>query len=173
MRRKCLVAVWIAVFATVVQVAPAAWSAVGYLISTQPQQPIVGREAVITVVTTVYGSGQDGASAEPFPMAEFPWEFVADAPSGARHTITLTAGAPRAGEWSGTFTFDEVGNWEIGLHPRHLGSPSDPTIGARTTVTVIAPSSGASDGIVLVAAAVTAIALLGGLGVVARRRRVA
>jgi hypothetical protein len=112
-------------------------AAVAYEISTQPGQPIVGQPAVITITTTIYGSGGGGATPAPLPMAEFAWEFVADAPSGARHSIPLTPMGSSGNRWSATFEFDEAGEWEIGLHPRHLSTPLDPSLGARATVRVV------------------------------------
>lgn len=112
-------------------------SAVAYRITTEPHQPIVGQPAVITIATTVYGSGGGGASPEPLPMDEFPWEFVADAPSGGRYSVALAPVGSAGNEFSAHFEFGEPGEWEIGLHPRHLSTPLDPTLGARTTVVVV------------------------------------
>ena len=164
MRRQVVRASWIAAAALVLAPAPNASAAMGYQIRTEPQRPIVGQETMITVATTVFGTGQGGASPEPFPMPEFPWEFVADAPSGARHTIALTPRGTSQSEWLARFTFDEAGDWEIGLHPRHLGSVPDPALGARVTVTVVGSAPGGLDQgvtLVVVAALLGALAVLG------------
>jgi hypothetical protein len=163
MRRQFVRASWIAA-AVLLTAAQAAWAAVGYQIRTEPQRPVVGQETLITVATTVFGTGQGGASPEPFPMPEFPWEFVADAPSGTRHTIALSPREKTQSEWLARFAFDEAGDWEIGLHPRHLGSPYDPALGARATVSVLSSATsglGESVALLAVAGVVGALAVLG------------
>lgn len=171
MHRRIGSAVLTAVAASVLTAPADAWSAVGYEIRTEPQRPVVGQEALITVSTTVFGTGQNGATPEPFPMPEFPWEFVADAPSGTRHTIALTPVDTSQSEWSATFTFDETGDWEIGLHPRHLVQPPDPALGARTTVTVLSSTSHTLDGSPILLAFAVAAGVLAILGLIAQRRR--
>ena len=164
MKQRFLRAILVSALAWLLAVTPSAWAAVGYKIRVEPQRPVVGQEAVITVSTTVFGSGGNGASPEPFPMAEFPWEFVADAPSGVRHTIVLTPAGASQSEWNARFTFDESGDWEIGLHPRHLVQPPDPALGARATVTVVSTESDGFDGsltLVAVAAVGAVLAILG------------
>jgi len=69
-------------------------------------------------------------------MADFPWDFVADSPTGARHLVALGRVVDSDSEWVGQFTFDEPGEWVVGLDPRHLGAPADPALGARTTIMV-------------------------------------
>ncbi|MCI0583691.1 MAG: hypothetical protein L0227_12530 [Chloroflexi bacterium] len=171
MRRQFVPSFWIAATALLLTAAPEAWAAVGYQIGTEPQRPVVGQETLITVVTTLFGTGQDGASPEPFPMPDFPWEFVADAPSGARHTIALTPGGTSQSEWLARFTFDEAGDWDIGLHLRHLASPYDPTLGARATVTVVSSTSSGPDERVALLGAAVAVGGLAVLGLWVRRTR--
>lgn len=171
MSRRSVPGVLIAVTASVLTATPAAWSAVGYQIRTEPERPVVGQEALITVSTTVFGTGGDGASPEPFPMPEFPWEFVADAPSGARHTIVLTPAETSQSEWRAKYTFDEVGEWEIGLHPRHLGSPPDPALGARSIVTVVSATSDGQDVNLALMALAAAVAVVAVLGLTIQRKR--
>lgn len=150
-------------------------SAVGYQIVTDPTQPVIGQVATVEVATFWYGSGSSGASPQPLPMADFLWEFVADAPSGMRHVIALTPRAGSGNEWSASFTFDELGEWEIGLHPRHLGSPPDASLGARRKVVVVAgssdrPSITSSVFPAALAAAIT-LAAFGGAWLLRRRAR--
>ena len=73
---------------------------------------------------------------EPQPLDEFPWTFVADAPAGRRHVIALEPTGSTGNAWRGTFAFDEAGRWEIGLDRSHLGTPVDPSLGAREAVIV-------------------------------------
>lgn len=115
---------------------PSAMSAVAYRIWTEPATPLVGEPTPIYVAT--YWPDSSGLSDAPEPMAiaQFPWDFVADSPRGVRHLVELAPVADFGNQWVGRFTFDEVGEWVVGLDPRHLGTPVDPTLGARATVMV-------------------------------------
>jgi hypothetical protein len=135
--RRLAAAVSLAAAASVLLVSTAVISAVAYRIWTEPPDPVLGQPATIHVATYLPDSGVPAGSLEPLALPEFPWEFVADSPTGDRHSVALTRDGTPDNQWSGRFTFDELGEWEIGLHVRHLGRPLDPSLGARSTVNVV------------------------------------
>ena len=120
------------------------WSAVAYQISTDPREPRVGQEVAIRIGTYLPDSASSGGEAEPLPLDDFPWTFVADSPTGDRFVIPLTRSGELTHEWVGTFVFTEVGRWEIGLDPRHLGTPIDPRLGARREILILEANDRAS-----------------------------
>lgn len=130
----------------------AVYAAVAYRISTDPPQPILGESANILVATFEYVPPPSTPSV-PLPLDEFLWTFVAESPSGRTHVVDLAAVQASTNEWSGSFTFDEVGSWEIGLDRSHLGTPVDPSLGARVTVTVRADDGSSPIGILAAAVA--------------------
>jgi hypothetical protein len=110
-------------------------AAITYRIAIDPATPHV-REPVTIVVATFAYVDPPATPAEPLPLEEFPWTFVAESPSGAVHEIGLQHAGASPNQWVASFAFDEAGRWEIGLDRRHLGTPIDPALGARLTVEV-------------------------------------
>ena len=141
-------------------------AAVAYRISLEPAAPRVSENVTVTVATLFPASG-GGPATEPQPLDSFPWTFVAESPAGESHEIGLERRGPN--EWSGTFTFYEPGRWEVGLDRRHLGTPVDPSLGARVTIDVQRP------GVLLPPLALPLIGivvtLLAGVALMVRRRR--
>jgi hypothetical protein len=134
-------------------------AAVAYRITTDPQNPMAG-EPTTVVVRTLFPAEAPATASEPQPLDDFPWTFVAESPSGRTHEIALERLGASRYEWTATFTFDEIGEWEIGLDKRHLGTPVDPTLGARLTVQVgdgdvpMAPIAGAVAALAILAIAI-------------------
>jgi hypothetical protein len=139
--RRLAAALTLAAAACVLLVPTAVMSAVAYRIWTEPPEPVLGQPATILVATYLPDSGVPAGSLEPLVLPEFPWDFVADSPTSERHSVALTRDGIPDNQWSGRFTFDELGEWEIGLDPRHLGRPLDPSLGARSTVNVVREGS--------------------------------
>jgi hypothetical protein len=131
-RGPVIVLGWLAVGAFSAATASAA---VAYRITTDPPSPRAG-EPTTVVVRTLFPAEAPATASEPQPLDDFPWTFVAESPSGRTHQIALERLGSSRHEWIATFTFDETGHWEIGLDKRHLGTPVDPTLGARLSVQV-------------------------------------
>jgi hypothetical protein len=113
----------------------AATAAVSYRITTEPPDPRVGESVTILVATFAYVD-PPATPTEPLPLEAFPWTFVADSPTGERTVIALQRVASSTNRWTGRFTFDEPGRWEIGLDEQHLATPGDAALGARLPVEV-------------------------------------
>lgn len=144
----------------------AAFGAAAYRITTDPSEPRVGEPATIVIGTLVYVD-PPATPSEPLPLDEFLWTFVAESPRGERHEIALTRVDSSANEWTATFVFDETGQWEIGLDRPHLGTPADPSLGARKPVTVRSPDDGPLASPIIVAVVSVFVAILA--VVIARR----
>src|SRR5262245_37725542 len=112
-----------ALFACALGVQPVAvtQSAVMYRVWTEPGEPITGQPVAIHIATHWPDSQGQSGSPKPLNLPDFPWSVVADSPAGVRHAITISRVSGSGNEWSGTFSFDEPGQWEVGLDPRHLG----------------------------------------------------
>lgn len=160
------IAVALTLLAACAVTAHMAIAAVAYRITTDPADPIVGQPTTITV-ETFFPASPPAMLTVPQPLDEFPWTFVAEAPDGGRHVIDLVRTDEAGNAWSASFTFDEVGAWEIGLDRSHLGTPIDPSLGARVTVTVRADDGSPPIGILV---AVVAGLLLAVVVVTARSR---
>ena len=113
-----------------------ATAAVAYRIWTEPAEPTVGEQVAIHVATYWPESPVPSGGLTPMPLPEFLWEFVADSPAGKRYPVSLQPSDGQSNQWVGRFAFDSPGEWTIGLHPRHLGTPVDPALGARMSVEV-------------------------------------
>lgn len=135
----------------------AATAAVSYRISTEPAEPRVGEPVTIHVATFAYVD-PPATPFEPLPLDTFPWTFVAESPSGGREVIVLQRVGSRPNQWTGRFTFDERGRWEVGLDQQHLGTPVDPALGARLTVQVRGNSGPTEVAIALLVLTAAAIA---------------
>jgi hypothetical protein len=132
-------------------------AAVSYGITTEPTNPRVGEPVMILVATFAYVD-PPATPTEPLSLEAFPWTFVADSPTGERTVIALQRLGSSPNEWAGTFTFHELGRWEIGLDTRHLATPVDPALGARLSVEVRSGSEPNGVAITLVALIGAAIA---------------
>jgi hypothetical protein len=141
-------------------------AAVAFRIATEPPEPRVGEPTRIVVKTFEYVSPPEVPS-RPLALDDFAWTFVAEAPSGGKHVIELERSGTSGNEWTATFEFDEAGSWEVGLDRTHLGTPADPSIGARMTVAVRADGDTTPVAATIAAAAVL---LLAGLVMAARYR---
>ena len=146
-------------------------SAVMYRIWTEPSEPIVGEPTSMGIATFWPDSqvGSDGP--KPLALPDFPWSFVADSPTGISHAIALNRVSGSGNEWSGTFSFDEAGHWEVGLDLRHLGTPVDPGLGARVPVIVRAAQADQDPGPIVLMIGIGLGMLLAAGWVIAYSRR--
>jgi hypothetical protein len=152
----------------------AATAAVSYRITTEPPDPRVGESVTILVATFAYVD-PPATPNEPLALEAFPWTFVAESPTGERRVIALQRDGTSTDRWTGRFTFDEPGHWEIGLDEQHLGAPVDPALGARLPVEVRSgdePTGVALAVLVLAVAAIASVVLLRmGLTLIVGERR--
>jgi hypothetical protein len=151
-------------------------AAVAFEISTERAHPLVGDPVAILVATFRAGLPADIGGLEPLPLDEFPWTFVADSPSGRSFIVPLTRDPGSLNRWVGHFTFDEAGRWQIGLAREHLGTPIDPSLGARRDAVVLGDRDQVTGWIVpLAIGALIGLGLLGlaGMAWLRNRQRVA
>jgi hypothetical protein len=124
--RRIARAIWLGLLASGL-VAQSAVAAVEVAVSISPSEGIVGRPVEVLVQTfapigvddvplpvpSVRYPAASGLWNVLYPIADYPFDVVANSPSGASVQVTLTRDAVDASLWRGTFIPPSSGDWTI------------------------------------------------------------